>query len=375
MKILFQLPRFHTNQVGIIQALHSHGHTVDIHVSNCHPNEYHENINILMLPNSNLSLFIQHMIQNRNSSIKPFAFPPLLPYLRLINNYDVIVVREFGRLLSILTIVFCAITRKHCIVVTQTINENELSPLKRRSVRFLHSLFRFTWVSPVLIPTSPTTLKPSILRYLPFTIPTKKYSQYEDLDKSIPSSITFLCVGKYGHSRKHLGELIDLFIRLASKLPSINIDFICSGSTVLHTADEDYSRLLKRSQSQVHPNLRIILMKDTEYTRMFYLYAKSDVFILPASSEPASISLIEALSEGCFSICSNQNGTRHYIPNSKYGRVFPAGDFASLEEIIVEYCHTHRLIALHKQKRKYEFNRIYNQQAFLKRFDDIILSR
>ena len=69
-----------------------------------------------------------------------------------------------------------------------------------------------------------------------------------------------------------------------------------------------------------------------EKIKQFYL--DHDVFILPATKEPAAISPLEAMGFGLPAICSNTNGTRYYIENNKTGIIFEDNSDKSLKRAI-----------------------------------------
>ena len=59
-------------------------------------------------------------------------------------------------------------------------------------------------------------------------------------------------------------------------------------------------------------------------------YQNSDLFILPATEEPASISVLESIGMGTPAICSDTNGTRFYLTENKFGLTFVDNDIESL---------------------------------------------
>ena len=69
-----------------------------------------------------------------------------------------------------------------------------------------------------------------------------------------------------------------------------------------------------------------------EKIKQFYL--DHDVFILPATKEPAAISPLEAMGFGLPAICSNTNGTRFYIENNTTGIIFEDNSYKSLKRAI-----------------------------------------
>ena len=69
---------------------------------------------------------------------------------------------------------------------------------------------------------------------------------------------------------------------------------------------------------------------------MSYFYNLNDIFILPAFAEPASYSVLEALSHGCPVICSTENGTKSYIKHNENGYIFNNKSRESLVNYILK---------------------------------------
>ena len=65
-------------------------------------------------------------------------------------------------------------------------------------------------------------------------------------------------------------------------------------------------------------------------------YSKADLFVLPATSEPASISIIEALANDIPVICSSTCGTGEYISPGRNGLIFKDKDFFEMKYNIKE---------------------------------------
>ena len=51
-------------------------------------------------------------------------------------------------------------------------------------------------------------------------------------------------------------------------------------------------------------------------------YQDHDLFVLPATAEPASISVLESVGLGTPSICSDTNGTKFYLLENNFGLTF-----------------------------------------------------
>ena len=61
-------------------------------------------------------------------------------------------------------------------------------------------------------------------------------------------------------------------------------------------------------------------------------YTKADLFIIPSTKEPASISQLEAMSYSLPVICADKNGTACYVEEGVNGYLFRDNDMQSLKE-------------------------------------------
>ena len=81
------------------------------------------------------------------------------------------------------------------------------------------------------------------------------------------------------------------------------------------------------------------------------IYSQSNLFVLPASSEPASYAIIEALAHGMPVICSSSCGTKWYVGDN-CGLIFKDKSISELESSIKRYTnsifHNKSLLAVKK---------------------------
>ena len=102
-----------------------------------------------------------------------------------------------------------------------------------------------------------------------------------------------------------------------------------------HDKNKRYFQYLKDLSKDKRSNLEINLSKNVSFEMIQSYYQRANLFVLPSVNEPASISILEALSWGVLSICSDQCGTKGYIDNSYSGYIFPANDLNRLSELII----------------------------------------
>ncbi len=94
------------------------------------------------------------------------------------------------------------------------------------------------------------------------------------------------------HPKKGLDMLIDAFAQVAPRFPG-------TGLLIAGLPDNaDYQRALESQIASADPD-RIVMTTDLVGERCQFLYALSDVFVLPSHEEGFSMALLEALAYGC----------------------------------------------------------------------------
>jgi glycosyltransferase involved in cell wall biosynthesis len=144
--------------------------------------------------------------------------------------------------------------------------------------------------------------------------------------------LRLLVVGKYQLRKNHL-----LMIEAVSQLSEryrFRVTFV--GEVV--TPDQISIRKRVEDVVQSLGITSIVTFQDNvPYSEMGDLYGSHDVFVLPASNEPAAISVLEALGQGIPVICSDTCGTRTYIRDGVDGFVFTSNDKSSLVTILEKF--------------------------------------
>ena len=234
---------------------------------------------------------------------------------------DFIIVRDAFRWMSFLIIVIARIQRINIVVYSQTQVNEKKTFIKLILYRFVLYLSRGVWVSPV---KGPDYLKSNLankLHYLPFA------TEINFRDKIFSEGpIQILSIGKFVERKNHL-LLLKCIKMLRDDNFNIRLTIVGEVSTLEHQEyiERVYAFIDKNKLSNI-----VDIYKNIKYRKMREFYSNSDLFILPAQNEPASVSVVEALGYGLPVICSNTCGTRFYVKNGENGFIFDNNSIVDL---------------------------------------------
>ena len=79
-------------------------------------------------------------------------------------------------------------------------------------------------------------------------------------------------------------------------------------------ADRAMRGRLQERAEQLGLSARVQFIANLSPDAMAALYREADIFVLPALDEPAAVSPIEAVWNGCVALLDRTSGTRHYLP-------------------------------------------------------------
>jgi glycosyltransferase involved in cell wall biosynthesis len=361
MKILFVEPRYHTNQIGWINCLKQNNHEVIMHVVNKGKIEDYSDLKPEYIKPCLLSNLIMTYIGEGGTN-KFRSFPnPLKYYVKIKNeNPDLIIIRDINRYISIVAIFISRLLNKKIFIYSQTTINKKYSFLRLKFTNFLMKLLNSAWISPVRGNEDLCTKKPQHMYYLPFVVDIEMSNKELDI-----KMIKLLSIGKFEKRKNH--------ILLLNALCSINSKFeltiIGEVSNISHRKNLiEVINFIKKN------NLPVKIKCNIPHSEIKKYYHESDLFILPATREHASISVIESLGYGVPSICSNTNGTKGYIKNNENGLIFEDNSIESLTNCLKTILINDRLSKL-RRNLKEESVIEYSCQNFYQKFIYIINKR
>ena len=361
MNILFIEPRYHTNQIQWIKKLYSEGHDVQMFVSNKGVIEDYSIIEPVLYEPCKLSKFINFFfkkkdINNSRNFPNPIKFFSDIRKLKV----DIIVVRDITKPMSFLGALVGRILTKKIIIYSQTNIYKKYSLKRRLVISLLLNSLKAKWISPLIGDKNKYSFKPKKMYFVPFAVKIEKnsnnYKNYEP--------INIITIGKFEKRKNHL-----LLLEALSKINhNYNLLIIGEVSNDFHQVE-----LAKINNFIFKHNLsaKVTIKTNIPYSNIKKYYHKSNLFILPSTREPASISVIEALGFSLPVICSNTNGTRFYIKENETGLTFIDNSVNDLEKKIKFLLNTDNIQFMTKNIND-DMLPIYNSNNFYECFTKLM---
>ena len=354
--IVFYAPRYHTNQVNISRLLIERGHTLYFHVERQSRIEDYNWLRPNLVQLSTINFF--HF---RMNILKCINYYNLLSSL----HPSIIIIRDPNRLNSLLVALIARLQRVKIVFYTQMQVNKKYSILRILCYNSLIFFFNAKWYSPVYGP--PGARKRNFicrLFYLPFPI----VPQFnKDSFKKSRRSLRLLCVGKF-EARKNQISLIQVFSNLHRKY-DVHLTLVGEVSNSEH----------KRWFNEVSLNIiekklqnNITILTNIEPKQMPSIYRDADIFILPSYNEPASISIVEAMSYGLPVIVSDDCGNKDYVLNGFSGWHFMNKNNFSLLRRIHKLVVDDELRLQMSRNTRFLVEKKYNNDIFYSVFSQII---
>ena len=343
MIFLYVAPRFHPNQYPILEGLINKGHQVFFLASKEGDTEKHGLVHHILLKPSRITIkMIKKWKKNgdvyaENKSIFWFI-PDKKELIELVNQIkpDIVIVRD-RNLLSLFTVNIC---RQLGVKKILLYNQSPVYSVKKK---WYKNIQRKLWFS--LFPKKRIT----VCRY--YSYPNKETDYICDKNAFflplVPRNVLFpnriymhnnrvniFDCGKYRKYKNHL-----LLIEAIHILRERGFDnfFVTILGQANHDEEIDYYFQCKNLINQYNLEKWICLENCVPYDEIPNYYFINDVFVLPSSSEQASVSVLDSLSFGLVTISTSRNGTSDYVEPGKTGEIFETNDANDLADKISIY--------------------------------------
>lgn len=329
MKILFVAPRYHTNQIPIVEGLLNYGISVSFLAMY---KGFTENYDVLEPDYLGLSPYLNFRYKRclkKNGSVyaenwlirnyRPQVYK-ILNYLKKVDP-DVIILRERSKQ-SRLVYACCRILGMNNVILynQQPLNYQwNITGVKKFISNIIFPLARITPVKSIDLITGAknnlSNLNNQHDYFVPFIqniTPSNNSKIYMYKDK-----IRILDVGKYRSYKNH--KLLVDAISLIPDLEDVQVTII---GQVSNDDEQQYYRMLQKEIDNNNLSNNFQLLKNVPYNEMEHHYNSNDILVLPSKKEVASVSILEAMAHGLCIISTDNNGTASYVTDGNAGYVF-----------------------------------------------------
>lgn len=243
------------------------------------------------------------------------GFPNLLGYYRSLKRRrpDVIIVRDLGRWFCLMAAMCAKMQGIKIIIYSQVKYGSQLSEKQFNAINKANNFFRSFWMTPISGENSYKGPSPEKLTYIPFVVDLHEGEKYD------PSEVCRLLeIGKFTERKNHL-LLLEALKNIKVQGHKFTLTIV---GEVSNRAHEDYYSKVVNYIAENGLQGDVTIRINVPHNDMADIFKVSDLFILPATSEPASISVLEAAAYGIPVICSTTCGTKCYIRNQETGYIF-----------------------------------------------------
>ena len=325
MKVLYMSHRYHTNQTTIMKGWKENGHEVRFLSQYAGKVEDYTYVQPIVVGYSRLFMAFDYIYVHFLKRKDPFAIdmklkcgiPPLFKLAKYINEFqpDIAIIRER----SIYTICMNAICRHYHI---PTILYN-LSPVwdKPKKMDLAHKI---VWKLTPKYRMTPTNLvgidytglvKDEYGYWAPFLM--EPQVAPEERTYFANERINIFCIGKY-QERKNHQMMIEAVEEL---LPKYDLHLTIAGE-ISNPFHEEYYQKVVHYVKEHQLEDRVTFLVNLNRQQVSEEYKKADLYVVPSTGEPASITVIEAMAHSIPAISGTDNGTASYIDYGKTGYVF-----------------------------------------------------
>lgn len=335
MKVLYMSHRYHTNQTTIMKGWVEHGHEIRFLSQYAGKVEDYTYVKPIVVGYSRLFMAFDYIYVHFLKRKDPFAIdmklkcgvPPLRKLAKYIKEFepDVAIIRER----SVYTICMNAICRHYHI---PTILYN-LSPVWDKPKR-MDLAHKIVWKLTPKYRITPTNLvgidftglvKDKYGYWAPFLM--EPQMSPEEKTYFADGRVNVFCIGKY-QERKNLQMMIEVVETL---LPKYDLHLTIAGEVSNHFHEEYYQRVTGYVREHGLED-KVTFYRNLNRQEISKLYQQADVYVVPSTGEPASITVIEAMAFSVPAISGTDNGTASYIDYGKTGYVFEDNDKEDLTD-------------------------------------------
>ena len=334
MHILYVAPRYHTNQIPIMEGWLAHGDEVQFLVQYAGQSEDYRVIQPVVLGYGpfyrafeKIYLLIKRKQENAMDLRLKYGSPAMRKLRRLMKDFrpDVVITRERS-FYSMAVTYLCRLFGYPVILYNQTPlwEDERKDDTAHRLVRHLTPKYRITPVLTLGKGTEGKT-REEYAYYLPFLM--EPHLAPQDRGYFYQGRINLFAIGKY-QKRKNHKMLVEAVEELHRSWP-VHLKIAGEISNSFHEAYyQELEAYIKEHQLQDVVELKVNLKRD----EIFEIYRTTDLFVLASTGEPAAVSHLEAMSFSIPVIAGEDNGTACYVEEGINGYICRDNDKEDLRK-------------------------------------------
>ena len=325
MKIVFLAPRYHTNQISLVEYLQRSKNLVFFYVTRIGHSEDHSLLKPHIIKINFISKLISFFIRSKNHLFNyNYGIPSIKEMVNFISNkYELIIIRDPISLMGLTYFFLAKLSGTKIIFYFQKEVHNKNSfKIKDIVLRLFIMIFNEKCISPCLGNIKYKKLIKKI-KYLPFCLPIIIYKKIWFLN----DRVNILTVGKFTNRKNHL-LLIRALLMLKVKT-NFQTTIVGECTTAEHLI---YLKKVKKDVQKSGLNINILINITPKVIKK--LYRKHDLFVLPSVNEPASISNLEAMAHGLPVITTDTNKTSCYTEHGINGFIVKSNNVENLSKKI-----------------------------------------
>ena len=311
------------------------------------------------------SFYVKVLHRNSSKAVDmklKFGFPPIGKVRRKVKEFapDIMIIRERS-VYSIVTCLACKDLHIPSILYNQSpLWEKEIkNDLAHRLVRAALPKVRMT---PVMGVEGHGHVREEGAVFIPFVIEPKLKPELKQWFQG--EKIHILCVGKY-ERRKNIRMLLEIFEELYQQY-SLTLTVAGECSSKFH---KEYKMQQEDFIEEHHLETNVTLLQNLSRNEIDGLYRQADLFVIPSTDEPASISQMEAMAFSVPVICSDTNGTACYVKDGESGYLFQDNNKEALKETILRMV-SDRERMVEMGSKSYE--EVENNCSFSRYYDSVL---
>ncbi len=359
MKIAFLAPRYHTNQISLVNYLLKVRHKVSFYVVRIAEIEDHSSLKPVLINLSFISKILKLFFFNSNKSLSNYRYgiPSINELLKLkTKKYDLIIIRDPVNLMSLSYLFWAKIIRLRVILYIQReIHRKNSLKIKEMLESMLLKFFKTECISPCLGKLK--YKKMNNITYLPFCLNVINYKKKWFTN----NKINILTIGKFIKRKNH--SLLIQALSLIKKKSNFRVTIIGECSTKEHFLNLD-----KIKEEIRLSGLDINILTNVSPKKMKGFYKKHDLFVLPSINEPASISNLEAMSLGLPVITTDSNNTSCYTEHNKNGFIVKSNNVNDLSKKLKFFIENRLVLKKFGKESLSIIEKKYNPNIIYKKF-------